>query len=96
MSSSQTEDGDDTKREQRQRRMRRVQVPLAIFTACMGLIAFSSVAGNPRFETFHVLDVIRLMTAGAGFAIALVLLVQFFTFPGPRSEDKKEKEQGTS
>jgi hypothetical protein len=56
----------------------------------MGLIAFSSVAGNPRFETIHTLDVIRLMTAGAGFAVALMLLSPFFNFPGPRSEDQKE------
>ena len=96
MSSSQPEDADNTKREQRQRRMRRVQVAMAVFAACMGLVAFSSVAGNPRFETYHTLDVIRLMTAGAGFAVALVLLIQFFKFPGPRSESKREKEQGTS
>jgi hypothetical protein len=60
----------------------------------MGLVAFSGVAGNPRFETYHTLDVIRLMTAGAGFGVALVLLIQFFKFPGPRSEDEKDK--GTS
>ena len=96
MSSGQPEDADSTKREHRQRRMRRVQVAMAVFAACMGLFAFSSVAGNPRFETYHTLDVIRLMTAGAGFGVALVLLIQFFKFPGPRSEDKKEKEQGTS
>lgn len=92
MSSGQPKDADNTKREQRQRRMRRV--PGAIFAACMGLIAFSSVAGNPRFETFHTLDVIRLMTAGASIPVVLILLIQFFNFPGPRSEDKKEK--GTS
>ncbi len=76
--------------------MRRVSGALAPFAACMGLFAFSSVASNPRFETIHTLDVIRLMTAGAGLAVALILLIQFFNFPGPRSEAKKEKEQGTS
>jgi multisubunit Na+/H+ antiporter MnhB subunit len=96
MSSSQPEDADNTKREQRQRRMRRSRVAMAIITACLGLFAFSSVASKPRFETYHTLDVIRLMIAGAGFAVALVLLIQFFNFPGPRSETKKEKEQGTS
>ncbi len=69
---------------------------MAVFVACMSLVAFSGVAGNPRFETYPTLDVIRLMTAGAGFGVALVLLIQFFKFPGPRSEDKKEKEKGTS
>ena len=96
MSSGQPEDTDDTKREQRQRRMRRVQVAMAIFAACIGLVSFSSVVGNARFETYHTLDVIRLMTAGAGFAVALILLIQFFNFPGPRSEAKQEKEQGIS
>jgi hypothetical protein len=96
MSSGRPEDAVSTKPEQRQRRRRRVQVAMAVLAACMGLVAFSGLASNPRFETYHTLDVIRLMTAGAGFAVALVLLVQFFKFPGPRSEGKKEKEQGTS
>ncbi len=91
MSSSQPDDADTTERERRQRRMRRISVVMAPFAAFIGLFSFSSVASNPRFETIHILDVIRLMTAGAGFAIALVLLVQFFRFPGPRSESKKEK-----
>lgn len=96
MSSSQPEDADNTKREQRQRRMRRVPLALAPFAACMGMIAFSGVASNPRFETIHTLDVIRLMTAGAGFAVAIFSLILFFNFSGPRSEARKEKEQGTS
>lgn len=87
MSSGQLADADTTGREQRQRRMRRVSVALAIFAACSGLMAFSRVVGNPRFETIHTLDVIGLMTAGAGVAVALVLLIQFFCLPGPRSED---------
>jgi hypothetical protein len=96
MSSSQPVEADNAKPEQRQRRMRRVQVAMAILTASMGLFSFSSVAGNPRFETYHTLDVIRLMTAGAGFGVAFVLLMQFFNIPGPRSENRKEKEQRTS
>ena len=67
MNSIHPEVADNIKREQRQRRMRRVQVAMAVFAICMGLVTFSSVAGNPRFETYHTLDVIRLMTAGAGF-----------------------------
>ena len=89
MSSVQPVDADDTKREQRQRRMRRVSVVMAIFAACTGLMAFSRVASNPRFETIHTLDVIGLMTAGAGLAVALVLLMQFFFLPSPRSEDNR-------
>lgn len=96
MSSDRPEDADRTKPEQRQRRMRRVQVVMAIVAACMGLFAFSSVAGNPRFETYHTLDVIRLVAAGVCFGTAFVVLMQFFFLPDPRSEDKKGKDQGTS
>ena len=87
MSSGQPADADTTGREQRQRRMRRSSVATAIFVACLGLASFSRVASNPRFETIHTLDVIGLMTAGAGIAVALVLLIQFFCLPGPRSEN---------
>jgi len=83
MSSSQPADANHTKPEQRRRRMGRLSG--AIMAAFFGLIAFSSVAGNPRFETFHTLDVIRLMTAGAGFGVALVLMIWFFNSPGPTS-----------
>lgn len=89
MSSGQLVDADETKRVQRQRRMRRVSVVMSVFAACTGLMAFSRVASNPRFETIHTLDVIGLMTAGAGLAVALVLLMQFFFLPGPRSVDNK-------
>ena len=47
-------------------------------TAFFGAIAFFSVSSNPRFETIHVLDIIRLMTAGAGLALALFMLLLFF------------------
>lgn len=89
MNSTQPEDSDETKRK---RRSRRIQVSNAIFAACIGLVSFFNVVGNARFETYHKLDVIRLLTAGAGFGVALVLLIQFFVFPGPFSEAKKEKE----
>ncbi len=62
---------------------------MAVFAACIGLVNLSGVAGNPRFEAYHTLDVSRLVLAGVGFGVALVLLIQFFKFPEPRSEDKK-------
>jgi hypothetical protein len=65
---------------------------ISLFTAFWGVIAFSGVASNPRFEKIHVLDVIRLMTAGAAFAVALIMLIQFF-IRGPRSEDKRAEEK---
>lgn len=83
MSSSPPADAENTKREQPRRRMGRLSG--AIMAAFFGLIAFSSVAGNPRFETIHTLDVIRLMTAGAGFGVALVLIIWCFNSRGPTS-----------
>jgi hypothetical protein len=76
------------------RRRRFPGLAAAVLTATMGAIAFSGVASNPRFETFHVLDVIRLMTAGAAVAVTIMMLVVFFQRSGPGSED--EKEEGTS
>jgi hypothetical protein len=51
----------------------------ASFIAFFGAIAFYNVSSNPRFETIHVLDIIRLMTAGAGFALALFMLILHFS-----------------
>ncbi|HMP04389.1 MAG TPA: hypothetical protein PKC45_18005 [Gemmatales bacterium] len=97
MSSDRPDGADNTQPEQRWRRMRRIQFGMAIFTLCVGLTSFFSVAGKPRFETYHTLDVIRLITAGAAFGVCFVLLmIQFFNSPVFRSEDKKESEQGTS
>jgi hypothetical protein len=100
MNSIPSESADTIEREQRRRRMRRVQVGMAVFVLCLGLVNLFGVAGKPRFETYHTLDVIRLVLAGAGFGVALVLLIQFFKFgmwkeqrdhlPGPPSEANKE------
>lgn len=90
MNSVNPEVADNIKREQPQRRIRRFQVLMAVFLIFIGLVNFSGVAGKPRFETYHRLDVARLILAGAGFGVALVLLVQLFKSPGSRSEAKKE------
>jgi hypothetical protein len=71
----------------RHRRSPYVLLSMAAITAVMGVIAFSGVASNPRFETIHVLDVIRLMTAGAAIAVTIMLVVTFFN-RGPFSDDK--------
>lgn len=65
----------------------------ASFAAFYGVSAFFRVSSKPRFETYHTLDVIGLMTAGAGFAVALMMLVQFFTH-APRTEDNRAEEKG--
>jgi len=64
----------------------------AAFTAFMGLFSFFGVAGNPRFETIHTLDVIRLMTAGAAVAVTIMLLIKFFN-GDPHSEDNRAGEK---
>jgi len=60
--------------------------------AFFGVLSFFRVSSKPRFETFHVLDVIGLMTAGAGFAVALAALVMFFV-RDPRREDNRAGEK---
>ena len=60
--------------------------------AFFGVLSFSRVSAEPRFETFHVLDVIGLMTAGAGFAVALIMLILFFN-SSPRTEDNRAGEK---
>ena len=64
----------------------------ASLAAFFGVLAFFRVSTKPRFETFHALDVIGLMTAGAGFAVALTGLILFF-IRGPRTEDTRAGEK---
>ena len=61
---------------------------MAALAAFFGVNAFYRVSTNPRFETIHALDVIGLMTAGAGFALALIMLILFF-IRGLRTEDNR-------
>jgi hypothetical protein len=60
----------------------------ALFTAFIGGNAFISVSSNPRFETIHTLDVMRLMIAGAAVPVTIMLLAQFVN-RDPHSEDKR-------
>ena len=62
--------------------------------AFFGATAFIGVCTNPRFETIHVLDVIRLMTAGAAIAVTLTLLIRYFNLD-PRSEDNRAAENSS-
>ena len=65
---------------------------MASLTAFFGVNAFYRVSTKPRFETFHALDVIGLMTAGAGIAVTLIMLILFF-IRGPRTEDNRAGEK---
>ena len=72
---------------------RRRYLWMASFTAFYGVIAFLGVCTKPRFATMHVLDVIRLMTAGAGFALTVMALIMFFNRERP-AEDRSTGERG--
>ncbi len=82
MTSNQSGAG-NTNREQPRRRMGRLSG--AIMAAFFGSISFFSVASSSSFDTIRTLDVIRLMTAGAGFGVAFVLLAWFLKSQGTAS-----------
>ena len=64
----------------------------AAFSASMGLIVFSGVASNPRFQTIHTFDVLRLMIAGAAVPVTIMLLAEFL-IRGSHSKDKRSEEE---
>jgi hypothetical protein len=40
-----------------------------------GPIGFTNVARNPRFDTFHVVDVLQLLVTGVCLGVSLMALV---------------------
>jgi hypothetical protein len=42
----------------------------------IGSVALMNVARNPRFETFHTVDVLGLMASGVCFGVALALILR--------------------
>jgi hypothetical protein len=72
MSSGQPEDADNTKREQRQRRIR-IFVGMSMFV--FGVPALLRQLGNPRIEALHGADVLGLVGSGLviGFGLGLLL-----------------------
>ncbi len=41
----------------------------------IGLIGFMNVARNPRFETFHTVDILQLIVSGMCFGVALMVIL---------------------
>lgn len=41
----------------------------------IGLVEFSNIARNPRFEAIHTVDVLGLLASGACFGVALTVLI---------------------
>ena len=65
---------------------------MAACGAFFGVNSFFRVSSKPRFETIHALDVMGLMTAGAGLAVVVMALVLFF-IRSPRTEDNRAAEK---
>jgi len=84
MNASQPEVADDITQERQHRRPRRIWIGTAVFLASLGVINFSGFAGQARFETYHSLDVARLMISGAAFGVALFVSIQLFKGSCPR------------
>lgn len=56
---------------------RRIRPPIAlvVFPLMIGLFGFYRVAQSPHFESYRSVDVAQLLTSGAGFGAALVILM---------------------
>jgi hypothetical protein len=48
---------------------------LIVLPCVFGLIGISTIASNPRFEAFHTVDVLQLITSGMCFGIARMALM---------------------
>ena len=53
--------------------MKRTQPFILVAIGCLALM---NVARNPRFETFHTVDVLGLMASGVCFGVALALILR--------------------
>lgn len=71
------------------RTTRRIRPPivLVILPLMIGLFGFYRVAQGPHFESYRTIDVAQLLTSGAGFGAALVILM--FTLLRPRFDTCK-------
>ena len=62
--------------------------------AFFGVLSFFRVSSKPRFEAIHVLDVVGLMTAGAGIAVTIMALVMFFTHDSRTGDSRAGEKSG--
>ena len=79
MSSGQPEDADNTKREQRQRRIR-IFVGLSMFV--FGVPPLLNALNNPRIQALHWADVLGLIASGLVIGFGLGLLLSKLLFRG--------------
>jgi hypothetical protein len=78
MSSGQPKDADNTKREQRQRRIRTV----GLFMLMFGVPPLLNALGNARIQALHVPDVLQLIASGLCFGFGLGLMLSKLMFRG--------------
>lgn len=50
-------------------------VPAIIMPVIIGMVGLFALMRQPRFETFHTVDVLQLLASGACFGVALAALV---------------------
>jgi hypothetical protein len=79
MSSGQPGDADDTKRKQRQRR---AGIGVGLFLLLFGLFLLMNALDNPRVQTLHGPDVLKLIASGWCFGLGVGLLLGKFVFRG--------------
>ena len=79
MRSGQAEDADNTKREQRQRRIR---IIVGLFMLMFGVFPLLNALGNPRVQTLHGPDVLGLIASGLCFGFGFGLLLSKILFRG--------------
>ena len=76
MSSDLRDDVDNTKRDQRQRRIGIV----GLFMLMLGVAPLLNALGNPRVQTLHAPDVMGLFASGLCFGFGLGLLLSKLMF----------------
>jgi hypothetical protein len=76
MSSDLREDVDNTKREQRQRRIGFI----GLFVLMLGIPPLLNALGNPRVQTLHAPDVMGLFASGLCFGFGFGLLLSKLMF----------------
>jgi hypothetical protein len=57
------------------KRKRPPVVTFIVFALIIGLTGFFRVAGKPRFESYHTLDVAQLLLSGACFGAAIAISI---------------------
>jgi uncharacterized protein len=77
MSSSPPEDAENTKRERRQRS---ISMIVGLFVLMLGVPPLLNALGNPRIQTLHTPDIMRLIASGWCFGLGSGLLLSTLMF----------------